>query len=95
MSIVLCGFMSQYVVPVVHARHLRATVYTWNLASRRVFEKCGFELRGSNWVNTGPGRGERRAEEWWMEWHAVGDTVEAVADEGAIAIAIADAGEDS
>ena len=68
MSLVLRAFIDSYLVPVVHAHHLRATVYTWNRASRRVFEKCGWRVRGSNWVNTGPGRGERRAEEWWIEW---------------------------
>lgn len=69
MSVVLTALMEQYLLPFVRAHHLRATVYTWNVGSRRVFEKSGWRLNGSNWVNTGPGRGEKQAEEWWMEWH--------------------------
>lgn len=70
MPVVLRGFLSQWIVPVVRAKHLRAAIYDWNLRSRRMFERCGFVYVSTNSVNTGPGRGEKMANEMWLEWHA-------------------------
>lgn len=57
------------VVPVLKASKIRATMYVGNVGSRRVFEKNGFELVGSAWVNAGESRGGMMKEEWWFEWH--------------------------
>ncbi|KAK4704555.1 hypothetical protein P7C70_g1661, partial [Phenoliferia sp. Uapishka_3] len=68
MTQVLRTLIDSYMIPALHATKIRATVYVGNIASRRVFEKNGFELVGTAWVNEGESRGGKMREEWWFEW---------------------------
>lgn len=65
---VLRVLINSYLVPVLNAHTIRATVYVGNFASRRVFEKNDFALVASAWVNAGESRGGMMKEEWWFVW---------------------------
>lgn len=68
MKVVLRTLLQNYLVPICEARRIRSTVYVGNWASRKTFERAGFVMRKTNWVNAGESRGGMMKEEWWMEW---------------------------
>lgn len=66
----LQALIHSYMVPVLHATRIRATVLVGNMGSRRAQEKNGFREIGRFWTEIGENRGGGTKECWVMEWRA-------------------------
>lgn len=70
MSIVLSTLFESFLVPsqLLNVHHILSYAFVGNDGSRRVHEKLGFRIIGTDWLDMREDRGGGKREEWIFEW---------------------------